>query len=99
MGADITHLGGARALVGLCGDPFALLPGGDASALSYLGWLHARSAQGLPGVTGFYLLICDGRQAQGRLRGVEKVVGGAKLFGGGAGPPQNSLHWPILWSS
>lgn len=68
-GARGVYLRGPGALLGLRGDPFALLPGGDARGLSYLGRLHAGSAQGLPGVPGLHLLVCDGSQAQGRLRG------------------------------
>lgn len=43
-GCSITYLRSARTLVGLCGDPFALLPGSDANTLGDLGWLHAGSA-------------------------------------------------------
>ena len=70
--------------MGLRGDPFALLPGGDAGALGYLGRLHAGSAQGLPGVAGFYLLVRDGGQAQGGL------WGGGRGEGAAAGPPQSA---------
>jgi len=76
----LLRLRGPGALLGLRGDPFALLPGGDARGLSYLGRLHAGSAQGLPGVPGLHLLVCDGSQAQGRpgLQGVAGLqVGGA----------------------
>lgn len=62
------------ALVGLRGNPFTLLPGSDASALSDLSWLHAGSAQGFPGVSGFHLLVSDGGQAQGR-PGLQRVAG------------------------
>lgn len=64
----------ARALVGLRGNSFALLPGSYANTLSNLSWLHAGSTQGFPGVSSLHLLISDGGQAQGR-PGLQRVAG------------------------
>lgn len=78
--AHIIYLRSARALVGLRGNSFALLPGSYANTLSNLSWLHAGSTQGFPGVSSLHLLISDGGQAQGRLHGTRGNSQWAQLY-------------------